>query len=165
MYGEPLPRYSHFSAAVGRHLCVYGGCTDPSESYLPWAVNIFSCDEEKWTSRKVDKGPSLPSQNLDYGACTSKDDLMFIHGGTRTTLHENNLFQLDCKYLKCTRLSSFLDPHAPGSLRGHGMVYSAQTDSLFTFDGAKSGQGTEYAGLVNEIHKFNLKEGMHGSIV
>ena len=170
MAAEPPPRWFHFSAGVERQLCVYGGQLGGGESELPTTVHAFSFKSEEWKEAAT-TARIHPPPNLRDGACTSTDSHVFIHGGYDGRLYYNSLYQLDCRDLKWTKLSSAGDQGAPMAKDGHRMVYHAQTDSLLVFGGygpqptGPTQPGAEYqvdryGGVhTNELHMFHLQEG------
>ena len=153
---EPSPRSHYFSAAIHRHLFVYGGFLEEGDSEL----HSFSLDREQWW-RTATTGQHPPPRLRD-GTCISASNYIYLFGGFDGLSRYNNLYKLD--YNKWTLLSTIGDTNAPVAKRGCGMVYYEGAIIIVGgYCGLPTGPtqpGAEYnEGFTNEIHQYNLEEG------
>ena len=163
---EPSPRYSHYSAAVGGQLYVWGGHTkDFSKGNSELAVSVHSFNQylETWQTRAT-TGKHPPA--LYSGSCTTSGHHLYLYGGVDGQLYHDSLYQLDTDSLEWSQL-----PNGPMRKSGSGMV--SYEDKLILFGGygppsgptqpgaqfIKKGRFTESRGWTNELHMFDVQKG------
>ena len=163
-YTEPTPRFSHYSAAVGEHLYVFGGRTidfEKERDELASQINIFNWHTETWQIRAT---TGKPHPGLYFGACTSSDHHLYLYGGTDGSHRQDSLSQLDIDSLEWSEL-----PSGPMKKTGCQMVSYEGKLILFGGYGVPSSPiqpGSEIVtdkiqsdgtGWTNELHCFEGK--------
>lgn len=177
-FSEPLPRFGHVSAPVEGKFCVWGGHTNhffANRKELVSSLHSFDPLLETWSS---DRCSGLPNNgggifpNNGHGifdsACTSAGRYFYLYGGNDGSRWHSSLHRLDTKSLTWEQLSN----DGPMKKVDCGMVASSNKLVLFGGMGLPSGRtqpGAEFVrskmshdgrGWTNELHIFNLKEGM-----
>ena len=172
---EPSPRYLHGAASVGGRCYLWGGrVQDFSESCrrkLTSTVEIFDPYLETWEEHPT---TGMPHPGLYAGACTSLFNSLYWFGGGDGSSYYNSLHRLDPTTLEWRELQH-LNHQADGPMRkaGCGMV-SFHQDKLAVFGGYGFPTGptqpgamftkktifTDGRGWSNELHMFNIIEGM-----
>ena len=165
---EPSPRSYHFSAAIDRQLCIYGGSLGGGESELSTTLHVFSSDAERW---KVTETTGMnPPQELREGASTSSNLHLFLFGGTDNSDDYSSLYRLDAMNLQWSELSRTVDEEAPMAKSG-GRIIKRHNHLIVFGGGGHQRKGHRFQAeaqyedvgsgqvLTNELHNFNLKEG------
>ena len=171
---EPSPRFSHRAAPVGGRYYLWGGrVQDFSESgrrRLASTIEIFDPYLETWEKHPT---TGVPPPGLCGGACTSPLDSMYWFGVWDGSSYYNSLHRLDPTTLEWRELQPLNQADGPMRKRGCGMVPFLQ-DNLAMFGGygiptgrtqpgatfTKDTNHTDGGGWSNELHVFNIKEGM-----
>ena len=167
---EPSPRLGHGTAAVGGKCYLWGGYVqDFSESgrrKLASTVDIFDPYLETWEEHPT---TGVPPPGLYLGACTS----LYWFGGHDGSSRCNSLHRLDTTTLEWSELQPLNQTDGPMRKNGCGMVSFLQ-DKLAVFGGygiptgptqpgamfTKDTHSTDGSGWSNELHVFNITEGM-----
>ena len=171
---EPSPRFLHGAAAVGGRCYLRGGYVqDFSESgrrKLTSNVEIFDPYLETWEKHQT---TGVPPPGLCDGACTSLLDSLYWFGGHDGSFRYNSLHRLDPTTLEWRELQPLNQADGPMRKVGCGMVSFLQ-DKLAIFGGygiptgstqpgamfTKDPKFTDGRGWSNELHVFNITEGM-----
>ena len=169
MSAEPSPRRSHFSAAVGDQLYVWGGVTkdySKKKNALASALHSFHSVLECWEHCEC-SGPLPPA--LYEGCCASTGDQLYMYGGRDGSAYQGCLYQLDPKSRKWQQLSS----DGPMRKIGCRMVIYGRKLVLFGGYGIPSDPTQPGAQFIknaihndgisvwtNELHIFDLEEGV-----
>ena len=178
---EPLPRFFHYAATIGRHQYVWGG-SDTSRRTSASVVEIFDPSVEAWHQREL-TGLHLPLK-IHSGCCTSVEEGLYTYGGynARTFGFDNSLSFLSVPSLQWSgiepvnRIEGPMKKSACGIVSCHGgralAVFggygypdgSIQAESEFHVDKDISGIEIEdvdsVIGWTNEFHIFRLSEGI-----
>ena len=170
---EPSPRFGQGAVPVGRRCYLWGGrVQDFSESgrrKLASTMDIFDPCLETWEKHST---TGLPP-GLYAGACTSLLDSFYWFGGENGSSGYNSLHRLDTTTLEWRELQPLNQADGPMRKRGCGMVSFLQ-DKLAVFGGYGVSTGptqpgamfikdtdfTDGRGWSNELHVFNITEGM-----
>ena len=167
---EPSPRFSHGAAPVGGRCYLWGGCVqDFSESgrrKLASTIEIFDPHLVTWEKHHT---TGVPPPGLVHGACTSLLDSLYWFGGDDgSSYYHNSLHRLDTITLEWRELQ-------PLNQRKHGCgMVSFLRDKLAVFGGygfptgptqpgamfTRNTDDTSGGGWSNELHVFNITEGM-----
>ena len=171
---RPSPRFSHGAAAVGGKCYLWGGCvqdfTESGRRELASTVKIFDPHLETWEEHHT---TGVPPPGLYSGACTSLLDSLYWFGGNDGTSFYNSLHRLDPTTLKWREIQPLNQADGPMRKIGCGMVSFLQ-DKLAVFGGygiptgptqpgamfTKTTNTTDGSGWSNELHVFNITEGM-----
>ena len=171
---EPAPRYLHGAASVvGRCYLRGGRVQDFSESgrrELELTIDIFDPYLETWENHPT---TGVPPPGLYHGACTSLVDSLYWFGGDDCSSCYNSLHKLDPITLEWRKLQSLNQADGPMRKFGCGMV-SFLPDNLAVFGGhgiptgptqpgamfTKDTRYTSGSGWSNELHVFNITEGL-----
>ena len=172
---EPSPRFGHYAAPVGGRCLLWGGhVPDFSASgrkKLASTVEIFDPYLEVW-EQQATSGVSPPG--LVGGVCASlSDQLCSFGGGLDGASYYNSLHMLDPTSLEWKELRVLNQAGGPMRKMGCGMV-SCNGDRLALFGGygfptgptqpgatfTKNTSITDERGWTNELHIFNINEGM-----
>ena len=171
---EPSPRFSHGAAAVGGRCYLWGGCvqdfTESERRKLASTVEIFDPQLGTWEEHPT---TGVPPPGLYSGACTSLLDSLHWFGGYDGKYFYNSLHKLDPITLEWRELQPLNQANGPMKKIGCGMVAFFR-DQLAVFGGygiptgpiqpgamfTKSTDYTEGSGWSNELHVFNIIEGM-----
>ena len=172
---EPMPRFLHTSCRTGNKLLVHGGMTkDYSKNIkqrLAYVVETFDAYTELW-QRKVVTGEA-PAPGVYSAASASVDDDLFTFGG-----YDGNRWSKTLHRLKHASEWVELRPQnkiseSPMVKYGAGMVAFSNNLAVFggygiplgpTQPGSSFIRDTRYhdgMGWINELHIYNLKEGMY----
>ena len=173
---EPSPRFGHCAAPVIRGRCLLWGGRDSDFSAsgrkkLASTVEIFDPYLEVW-EKKTTSGLSPPG--LKLGVSASLLDQLYSFGGYNDDASfYNSLHTLDPTSLEWKELRVLNQADGPMRKTGCGMVsYNGNRLSLFggygiptgpTQPGATFTEDTSYtdgSGWTNELHIFNINEGM-----
>ena len=177
-FAEPPPRSRHFSAVVGRQLCIYGGDLAYGKSELPTTLHVFCSEAEEWKENQTTGRRRNPAHHFFDGACTPKKHFIYLYGG-KSIDEEGRLCsdcdcfcQLDCKNLKWVQLGlGGLDDrvakcgcsmlcHAGVLLLFGGYDIMKLSRSLSIQPGAAYYEDQQLGEVItNELHIFNLKKG------
>ena len=171
---KPSPRFAHGAAAVGGRCYLWGGrvqdFTASGRKKLASTVEIFDPHLETWEEHPT---TGVPPPGLYFGACTSLLDSLYWFGGDDGSSRYNSLHRLDITTLKWRELQPLNQADGPMRKFGCGMVPFLQ-DKLAVFGGhgiptgptqpgsifTKSTLFTDGSGWSNELHVFNITEGM-----
>ena len=171
---EPSPRFLHGAAPVGGRCYLWGGrVQDFSESgrrKLASTVEIFDPYLETWEKHPT---TGVPPPGLCGGACTSLLDSLYWFGGGDGSSRYNSLHRLDTTTLEWREQQPLNKAGGPMRKVGCGMVSFLQ-DKLAIFGGygiptgptqpgamfTKDPKFTDGRGWSNELHVFNITEGM-----
>ena len=171
---EPSRRFLHGAAAVGGRCYLWGGrVQDFSASgrrKLASTVEIFDPYLETWEEHPT---TGVPPPGLYSGACTSLLDSLYWFGGYDGSSYYNSLHRLDTTTLEWRELQPLNQVDGPMRKAGCGMVAFLQ-DKLAVFGGhgiptsptqpgamfTKNTDYTDGSGWSNELHVFNITEGM-----
>ena len=176
---EPSPRFLHGAAAVGGRCYLWGGCaqdiTASGRRKLTSNVEIFGPYLETW-----DKHPTtgVPPPGLYAGACTSLLDSLYWFGGDDGSSYYNSLHRLDTTTLEWSEIQPLNQADGPMRKIGSRMVSFLQ-DKLAVFGGygipigptqpgamfTKDTDLTDGRGWSNELHVFNITEGIVGTVL
>ena len=171
---EPFPRYGHGAAPVRGRCYLWGGHVQGFSGSESWkqasTIEIFDPYLETW-----DKHPTtgVPPPGLYSGACTSLLDSLFWFGGSDGKSRYNSLHRLDPTTLKWRVIQPLNQAGGPMRKVGCGMVSFHQV-KLAVFGGygiprgltqpgamfTKDTLNTDGRGWSNELHVFNITEGM-----
>ena len=167
---EPSPRFGHGAVAVGRRYYLWGGHVPGFFATSGSTVKIFDPHLKTW-----EKPPTtgVPPPGLYSGACTSLLDSLYWFGGYDGSSYYNSLHRLDTTTLEWRELQPLNQADGPMRKHGCGMVSFLQ-DQLAVFGGygiptgptqpgaifTKDTRYTEGWGWSNELHVFNITEGM-----
>ena len=171
---RPSPRFSHGAAAVGGKCYLWGGCvqdfTESGRRELASTVKIFDPHLETWEEHHT---TGVPPPGLYSGACTSLLDSLYWFGGNDGTSFYNSLHRLETTTLKWREIQPLNQADGPMRKIGCGMVSFLQ-DKLAMFGGygiptgptqpgamfTMNARSTDGSGWSNELHVFNITEGM-----
>ena len=170
---EPIPRFSHCAATVGRRCYLWGGFVqDFSESggrNVASTVEIFDPYLETWEKHPT---TGVPPPGLYDGAFTSLLDSLYCFGGQDGEYDYNSLHRLDTTTLKWKELRPLNQSDRPMRKIWCGMVSFFQ-DQLATFGGYGLPTGpiqpgatfikdnvTSRRGCSNELHVFDIARSM-----
>ena len=176
---EPSPRFHHGAAPAGGRCYLWGGrVQDFSQSgrrKLASTIEIFDPYLETWEKHPTRGVPPTgePPPGLYGGACTSLLDSLYWFGGRDGSYYYNSLHRLDTTTLEWRELQPLNQADGPMRKHGCGMVSFLQ-DRLAMFGGygiptgptqpgamfTKDTDFTDGSGLSNELHVFNITEGM-----
>ena len=153
---EPSPRWGHFSAVVEGRLCVWGG--NP-ESKVTSTVHCFDPLLESWAE---ESSRGILPHGRCHGAFASAGHHLYVYGGLRGAKNIGSLHQLDTRSWTWKQLSS------AGPMNKVGCRMIVYDGKLVLFGGFGSGPtqaGADYSQnkgdrWTNELHTYNLKEGM-----
>lgn len=166
---EPLPRFSHCAASVGKKIYFHGGyISDPGQGS---AVDIFDPYFESWEQQPT---TGSPPPGLYEGVCTSLVDSLYSFAGFDGKNLYNTLHKLDTATLEWRELQPQNPADGPMVKSGCGMVASdyehlamfggygipigpIQRGAMFTENFHRTAAGK---GWSNELHLFNIMEGM-----
>ena len=173
---EPSPRFLHGAAPVGGRCYLWGGrVQDFSGSCrrkLTSTVKIFDPYLETWEEYPT---TGVPPPGLYAGACTSLFNSLYWFGGHDGSSYYNSLHRLDPTTLEWRELQPFNQADGPMRKVGCGMVSFLQDKpKLAVFGGygiptgptqpgamfSKDTKHTDGSGRSNELHVFNITEGM-----
>ena len=176
---EPSPRFAHGAAPVGGRFYLWGGrLQDFSESgkrKLASAVEIFDYNLETWEKHLT---TGVPPPGLYAGSCTSLLNSLYWFGGWDGSSFYDSLHRLDPTTLEWREVQPLNQADKPMKKIACGMVSFLQ-NQLATFGGigiptcpvqpgamfTKAANYTDGRGWSNELHLFNIIEGMIVSIV
>jgi len=168
---EPSPRFGHGAALVRERCYLRGGCVPESgRRKLASTVEVFDPYLETWEEHPT---TGVPPPGLHNGACTSLLDSLYWFGGWDGRFYCNSLHRLDTTTLKWRELQPLNQVDGPMRKGGCGMVSIFQ-DKLAMFGGhgiptsatqpgamfTKDTRYTDGRGWSNELHVFNITEGM-----
>ena len=171
---EPSPRFSHGAAPVGGKYYLWGGrvqdFSGSGRRKLASTIEIFDPYLEAWKKHPT---TGVPPPGLYAGACTSLLDSLYWFGGRDDSLFYNSLHKLGTTTLEWRELQHLNPADGPMKMFGCGMVSFLQ-DQLAVFGGygvstgptqpgatfIKSTKFTDGSGWSNELHVFNITEGM-----
>ena len=176
---EPSPRFCHDAAAVGGRCYLWGGhvqdFTEKGRRKLASTIEIFDPYLETWEKHPT---TGVPPPGVCYGACTSLLDSLYWFGGEDDSSYYNSLHRLDTTTLKWRELQPLNEADGPMRKIGYGMVSFLQ-DKLAIFGGygiptgptqpgamfTQNADSTDGRGWSNELHVFDITEGMSASSV
>ena len=171
---EPSPRFYHCATLVGGRCFLWGGrVPDFSASgrkKLASTVEIFDPYLEVWEQQSTS---GVPPPGLYQGTSVLLSDQLYAFGGWDGASYYNTLHTLDPTSLEWKQLRVLNQADGPMRKRGYGMVPYGQ-DRLALFGGfgiptsptqpgatfTKYTSSTVGEGWSNELHSFNIKEGM-----
>ena len=171
---EPSPRFLHHATPVGGRCFLWGGrVPDFSASgrkKLALTVEIFDPYLEVWEQQSTS---GVPPPGLYYGTSVSLLDQLYSFGGWDGASYYNTLHTLDPTSLEWKQLRVLNQADGPMRKFGCGMVPYGQ-DRLALFGGfgiptgptqpgatfTKNTRHTDGRGWSNELHSFNINEGM-----
>ena len=175
---EPSPRFAHYAAhyaaPVGGRCLLWGGCVpDFSASgrkKLASTVEIFDPYLEVWEQQATS---GVSPSGLYLGGCASLLGQLYSFGGRDDESLYNSLHTLDPTSLEWKELRVLNKANGPMRKNACGMV-SYNGDRLALFGGygiptgptqpgatfTKNTRFTDARGWSNELHIFNVNEGM-----
>ena len=171
---EPSPRLAHGAADVGGRCYLRGGYVQDFSASgrrkLASTVEIFDPHLETWEEHPT---TGVPPPGLYTGACTSLLDSFYWFGGYDGSSYYNSLHRLDTTTLEWREIQPLNQADGPMRKFGCGMVSFLQ-DQLAMLGGCgiptgptqpgamftKSTHSTDGSGWSNELHVFNITEGM-----
>lgn len=178
---EPLPRTSHYAAAIDEQVFVVSGLTQHlsnRKDALPCLVEIYDPQFGEWSQRSttwVGEPPLTETFGLYNGACTSIGEDFYTYGGYLASAElSDTLSKLDTKTMKWSHVNRPKNAHSqycrPMKKRGCSMVgigdrklalfggyalkSSNVTNEFFEFQA----DGISPYGWTNEIHIFDIKK-------
>ena len=180
---EPQPRFAHISQSVGRRVAVQGGQTknwsEESMKHLTAVVEVLDLSSETWEQKKV-AGHAPPPGTQSAASAILQD--LFTFGGWNGRQYFNTLRRLNFTTWRWVIVASPQNtPGAPTPKRDCGMVaFGAENLAVFGGYGTpqqalvggetrrqqtvpsfvKSRATTDNQGWLNELHTFNLAEGI-----
>ena len=174
---QPSPRFCHCAAQVGEKSYLWGGITQDfslsRRQTLASELEIFDFFSETWKTRTA---TGAPPPGLYGGACTVVSETLYNFGGRDNRSLYNTLHSLDTLSLNWRELHGHAQNLAaqPMPKIGCGLVTYTDTESLALFagygvpsgptqPGARFVQNTDFTdgrGWTNELHLFNLANGM-----
>ena len=171
---EPTPRMRHTAQQAHNKVLVHGGRTkDYSENtkrHLSSVVEVFDTYTELWQQKEVTGEPLAPG--VYAAASASFDDDLFTFGGYDERRYNNALHRLKNASQWIELCPENKSPKSPMAKCGAGMV--AFGDKLAVFGGygiphgptqpesfIKDTRFTDGVGWTNELHIYNLKDGMY----
>ena len=164
---EPLPRICHISGCVGSKVVVQGGRTTDFSDKSSSVVEIFDPYSELWEQRQVEG--DAPSPGTYAAASASLCDDLFSFGGFDGRQRFNTLHRLDSKTWCWSQVSPQNADGAPMPKTLCAMI--GFRNSLVVLGGYGVPRGptepqsfiqstTPGEGWTNELHIYNLSEGM-----
>ena len=173
---EPSPRFSHYAAPVGGKCFIWGGLVPvfsaSGRKKLAPTVEIFDPYLEMW-DQQATSGVTPPG--LYDGACVSLSNVLYLFGGFDGDSLYNSLHMLDSTSLDWKELRVLNQADGPMRKKGCTMVmykrdrlamfggYGIPTDHTHsggTFTKDTKHTGSDGRGWSNELHMFNINEGM-----
>ena len=172
---EPMPRILHTAQQAHNKVLVHGGRTNDyskkTKRHLPSVVEVFDTYTQLW-QQKVVTGEA-PAPGVYFAASASVDDDLFTFGGRDENRWYNALHRLKNALQWIELCPQNKSPEAPMAKCGAGMV--AFGDNLAVFGGYGIPHGpiqpgssfirdtrfTVGRGWTNELHIYNLKDGMY----
>ena len=177
---QPTPRAFHTSAQVGSKTLLHGGVTEDysekTKQRLSSVLEVFDSNTELWQQKKV-KGDT-PAPGVFGAASATVNGDLFTFGGYDGKILYSSLHRLKnaSQWLKlCPQNEKAESPMVKTGARmvafgnqllligGYGIPHSpTQSGAAFIKDRTR---GAPYgAGWTNELHIFNIKNGMHLSM-
>ena len=171
---EPSPRHCHYAAPVGGRCFLWGGCVPDfsasGKKKLASTVEIFDPYLEVWEQQSTS---GVPPPGLYGGTSVSLLDQLYSFGGYDGASFYNSLHTLDPTSLEWKPLRVLNQADGPMRKFGCRMVPYGQ-DRLALFGGysiptgptqpgatfTKDTRSTDGMGWSNELHSFNIKEGL-----
>ena len=170
---EPVPRFSHCAATVGRRCYLWGGFVqDFSESggrKFSSTIEVFDPYLEIWEKHNT---TGMPPPGLCDGVCTALLESLYCFGGQDGEDDHNSLHRLDTTTLKWRELRPLNQSEGPMRKVWCGMVSFFQ-DQLAIFGGYGIPTGpiqpgatfikdnfTSGRGCSNELHVFDITRSM-----
>ena len=168
-FSEPYPRYGHLSAAVEGKFCVWGGCTNnfrEERDRLISSFHSFDPLKESWTSKSC-SGLRSGHHGIYDCASASAGHFIYMYGGSDGVKWHSSLYRLDTRSGKWKELSGT----GPMEKVDCSIVATSEKLVLFGGYGISSGPsqpGAKFVrsknslgrGWTNELHVFDLKEGI-----
>ena len=183
---EPSSRFCHVAASVSdgstSRVIVWGGETpefysnDASRTQLASVVEQFDAHSEVWCQRHALRGTS--HRGLSAVSCTSFGDHLFTYGGycDNSALNFSGVLSyLNIKTLSWSQLCPAGTAGGPMGKAGCGLVQfnddklvviggygcpTGPTQPGSTFIGARNTKFTDGRGFTNEVHVFDLSQGI-----
>ena len=171
---EPSPRWGHCATPVGGRCFLWGGrvpdFSATGRKKLASTVEIFDPCLELWEQQSTS---GVPPPGLYFGTSVSLSNQLYSFGGCDGASFYNTLHTLDPTSLEWKEQRVLNQADGPMGKFGCGMVPYGQ-DRLALFGGAgiptgptqpgatftKHTRYTDGRGWSNELHSFNIKEGM-----
>ena len=171
---EPSPRFSHSAAPVGERCYLRGGYVQDFSASgrrkLTSTIEIFDPHLETWEEHPT---TGVPPPGLYDGACTSLLDSLYWFGGWDGSSRYNSLHRLDTTTFEWRKMQPLNQADGPMRTIGSRMVPFLQ-DKLAVLGGCgiptgptqpgaiftKDTRYTDGWGWSNELHVFNITEGM-----
>lgn len=170
---EPTERIGHTCWEIGSNVLVHGGVTkEKTKQRLSSVVEIFDAYKESWKWAEV--AGETPANGVYLAASASVNSEPFMFGGSDGSRFYNSLHKINCAspcFEVCPQDTS---RELPMEKQGAGMV--AFDTNLAVFGGYGMPQGTiqpgssfirdklidlsYLQGWTNELHIYNLNEGM-----
>ena len=174
---QPSPRIYHCAAQIGEKAYLWGGRTQnfstSGRKTLQSEIEIFDSISETWSKKNVN-GAAPPG--LINGASTVVSETLYHFGGDDSHSWYNTLHCLDTVSLDWRALhgNSQNPADQPMLKHGCGLVTYADAASLVLFAGygipndatqpetrfVQNTKRTDGSGWTNELHLFNLTNGM-----
>ena len=177
---QPMPRAWHTSAQVGSKTLLHGGVTknysEKTKQRLSSVLEVFDSNTELWQQKEVTGDTPDPGV---YAASAAVNGDLFTFGGYNDEKFYNSLHSLKnaSQWLKlCPQNEEAESPMAKAAagmvafgnqlllIGGYGIPHSpAQPGAAFIKDHARG--ASDGLGWTNELHIFNIKNGMHLSML
>lgn len=173
---EPSPRYWHLSTSCQGKVLLWGGLSKDfvkmkERAKLASVMEIFDPNLRKWEQKPVTG--ALPP-GLYAGASSSMMDTAYAFGGTDGINRHNSLHQLKASSMEWSELKVCNPQDGPMKKSGCVMV-SYNDDTIVLFGGfgipssaiqsgssfIKDTRSSDGRGWTNELHLFNIKEGIY----
>ena len=174
---QPSPRFLQTAAQIGHKTFLWGGRTQnftaSDRQKLASEIETFDVFHEKWESKRT---TGLAPPGLYDGTCTTVSESIYHFGGIDGHSESNALYCLNSVTLEWTQVHSQTAHDQPMRKLGCGMTayHKEDTTSLAVFagygipngptqPGARFIQSTKFtdgSGYTNELHLFNLTNGM-----
>ena len=174
---QPAPRFHQTAAQIGHKTFLWGGRTQDftarGRQMLAFSVETFDTFHEKWEQKGT---TGLAPPGLHSGACTTVSESLYHFGGYDGHSESNALHCLNSATLEWTQVHSHTAHDQPMRKIGCGMTAYHKEDTtyltIFAGHGIPHGASqpgarfiqntrlTDGSGWTNELHLFNLTNGM-----
>ena len=170
---QPSPRFYHCAPQVGHETYLWGGWTADFVT-LPFEIETFDTFSETWTKKTA---TGVPPPGLFSGGFAVVAETLYHYGGNDGRSQYSSLHSLNTVTLEWRELQSKNPADQPMSKSAHGMVTyheAVGVTSLAVLAGygkpttpiqpgstvIQDTRRTDRRGWTNELHLFNLTNGM-----
>ena len=177
---QPMSRMRHTSAQIGSKTLLHGGLTEDyseeSKRRLSSVLEVFDSYTELWQQKEVTG--DTPAPGVFSASSAAVDGELFTFGGYDGSIYYNSLHRLKnaSQWLKLCPQNGVESPMAKTGagmvafgnqlllIGGYGIPHSpAQPGAAFIKSRGRG--GSDGRGWTNELHIFNIKNGMHLSLL